>query len=294
MSSESHLFFEGVETLPRPSTHPVLRAVKGAPSQTVPTAKHDPFVRWLFGRSGLPIDQYRPTALHRRLAACLRALRVSNTADAQRAVEANPALRQVALSALLLGVSEFFRDTPVFDAIRQHVLPELSRRTRPLRVWSAACSHGQELYSVAMQFADADMLARTQFIGTDCRADATDRAKAGAYTHSEVADLPPTILDRHFVAEARHFVAKPHLRTALNWKAADLLNEVEPGPWDVVLCRNMVIYLDPHSAEDVYRRIVEQIREGGFLIVGKADHVPPTLGMKRLSGCIYHKPETQT
>src|SRR4051812_36303233 len=108
--------------------------------------------RWLFARAGLNFRHYKPETLTRRLPACLRAVRATSAAQARAVLRRNPDLVGPALDALLIGVTSFFRDEGVFDALRRRVLPDVVRRwraggcVRPLRVWSVGCSSGAELY----------------------------------------------------------------------------------------------------------------------------------------------------
>jgi len=116
------------------------------------------FISWVFERAGLAVESYRGEPLRRRLSACLRALHAHTEAQARRILEERPALLPAAVSALLIGTTEFFRDAPVYETLRTEALPKLPRRSRPLRVWSAACSSGAELYSLAILLAEAGLL----------------------------------------------------------------------------------------------------------------------------------------
>lgn len=278
MDGPCHLFFEGVEpALPRATA--LVRAVPArAPVRIV---EHHDFVRWLFDRARLPIEHYRAASLLRRLPACLRALRVQTLPEARRAIESNPGLLQTALNAVLLGVSEFLRDAPVFHAIEREILPRLASRSGRLRVWSAGCSDGQELYSVAIQFAEARLLERTEFIGTDVRADPIRRAQEGYFAETETHALPAPLRKRYFIGHGRQVRVCDALRSAIQWKPADLFCAAEPGPWDLVLCRNLVIYFEPAATLRVWESVIAQLRADAFLVVGKADHVHASLGLRR-------------
>jgi chemotaxis methyl-accepting protein methylase len=287
MGCSGHLFFEGVAArsgdLPpseAPQAHPRRRPAEAG-------AALDEFYVWLFGRAGLPVEQYRPASLSRRLAACLRAVGAGSTAEARKAIEADPALLRPALSAVLLGVTKFCRDRSVFEALEHQVLPGLLKHSRTIRVWSAACSEGQELYSVAVLLAEAGRLGQCRLLGTDCRAEAIDRASCGIFAAETVKDFNPLWRSRYFTAEGGSCRMSRTLRSSVRWKVADLFAGAEPGPWDLVLWRNMAIYLKTDAAEDIWRAIVRELRPGGYLITGKADHPPSGIGLRRLEGCVY-------
>src|SRR5690606_25230318 len=126
-----------------------------------------------------------------RLPACLRSLRAPTVEEGRRVLSGRPELLEEALDVLLLGVTQFFRDPTVFACLRDRVLPELVRDGGRIRVWSAACSEGQELYSVALLLHGCRALERSELLGTDLRASAIARAQAGTYPGELLAHLAP-------------------------------------------------------------------------------------------------------
>lgn len=285
MTTPGHLFFEPA---PGPS---FVRARIGKAvlrrRRPQPSGAPDEFYVWLFQQADLPLERYRTTSLSRRLAACLRAVGVKTTEQARAAIEGNPALLRPALNAVLLGVTSFCRDKPVFEAIQRQVLPALFGSCKKLRIWSAACSEGHELYSVAMLAAEAGRLSQCELLGTDCRAEAIEKARSGIVSAEAVADFDPHWLARHFISDGRTCRVTDALRASTQWKVADLFQEIEAGPWDLILWRNMAIYLTAEAAEKTFRRILSQLRPGGYLVTGKADHPPAHRSLRRVGGNVY-------
>jgi chemotaxis protein methyltransferase CheR len=213
----------------------------------------DAFLTWLFLRAGLSADDYRPASLHRRLPACLRALRAANISEARRLLRRTPQLISVALDALLLGVTEFFRDAHVFSCLRDLLPSVISRNQGVLRIWSAGCSNGAELYSVASLLAELNVLD----------------AIAGAATVGEG-------------------VAPGH-RAHITWRRANVLGSAETGPWDIILCRNLAMYLQPAAARRLWRGLGLALRDGGLLIVGKAERPTGASGLVLVGPCVYRR-----
>lgn len=242
---------------------------------------------WLLTRAGLDPAAYRGAPLDRRVNACLRALRADVDASARAHIEADPSLQHVALSALLIGVSTFFRDAAVFDAIASGVVASLRERPGPIRVLSVGCSNGAELYSVAMLLADAQLLERAWLLGTDCRADAVARAREGVFRPEDVIDLPPALRARHFDAVRGGWRIAAPLRRRTTWEAADATRTLPAGPWDLVLCRNLVIYLQSDAAARLFRGIAASLAPGGHLVIGKAERPPAGLPLVPAGRCIY-------
>jgi chemotaxis methyl-accepting protein methylase len=151
----------------------------------------------ILASAGLDPFAYGRDSLLRRLPACMRALKVKSPADCRSLLSHRTDLVSVAVSSLLIGVTQFFRDADVFDALRALVLPELRASVHsPLRIWSIGCSNGAEIYSVAILLAEHGLLERCVLLGTDCRTDAVEQASRGEYR--EASEMPPDIRRRYF------------------------------------------------------------------------------------------------
>jgi chemotaxis methyl-accepting protein methylase len=249
----------------------------------------DGFLRWLFKRAGLDAASYNPQTLTRRMPSCLRYLKVAGPAQARQLLEAEPELLSPALGMLLIGVSSFFRDPPVFDVLRRHVLPEVAQRRAAPRIWSNACSDGQELYSVAMLAAEAELLRRCELVGTDCRPEATYRARLGVYDDAAVRDMHVTRRQRFFARDEDGWRVVEPLRKMVQWRTGDALTSPEPGQWDVILCRNMAMYLKPTASGKLWHDLERCLRSGGYLITGKAERPLGATRLAHVAPCVYRK-----
>jgi len=246
----------------------------------------NPFIAWVLERAGLDAACYRAAPLERRLAACLRALHARTEAEGRQILERRPELLATAVSALLIGVTAFFRDRAVFEALRTEVVPLLSRRRRPLRIWSAGCANGAELYSMAILLAEAGLLEGSYLLGSDCRRDAVEQARTARHElpAREAAPLQGGIT--RFSEKQSWHPIEP-LRRCLHWKVADLNRGVEAGPWDMLLWRNMAIYLTSEVAASTWQALAAVLSPGGVLVVGQAERPPAELPLTCVSRCIY-------
>jgi chemotaxis methyl-accepting protein methylase len=170
-----------------------------------------------------------------------------------------------------------------------HVLPLLAASRRRLRVWSVGCSDGPELYSVAMLLDDLGLLERCDLLGTDCRPDAVERARGGLYDDADLRAVPPDLRARHFVHDGRHWRVNRRLRDAAQWRTGDILTVREPGLWDLVLCRNLAIYLQPQAASALWRQLEAAVGPGGVLALGKAERPGCTRQFSALGPCLYRR-----
>jgi chemotaxis methyl-accepting protein methylase len=257
--------------------------------QAEPLGGEDAFVHWLFARAGLDATRYRRETLRRRLPACLRFLRVASCAAARQLLHQHPAHIVGAIGAMLIGVTSFFRDARVFDHLTYTVLRDLGRGARSPRIWSAGCSDGEELYSIAILLAELQLLPQTYLLGTDCRTTAIARARAGCYTTPALADVPAEWLARYFTRQRDGWQVDDALRSRVQWRSGDVTALNEPGGWDVILCRNLAMYLQPHVAARLWKTLESSLLPGGFLIVGKAERPMTASRLQPVAPCIYRR-----
>jgi chemotaxis methyl-accepting protein methylase len=286
----AHVVFADVALRARPVDH--VPRHEPAPPRTEPArlaVDAWEFIDWLFRRAGLDAAVYRGDTLARRLPSCLRALGSETYDEARRLVERHPRLLDTALETLVVGVTGFFRDSFVFAVLADRVLPALADAGRGLNVWSVGCSDGRELYSVAMLLDEHDLLERSYLVGTDCRSAAVAQARAGLFDEDALADVPAETAARYFERVASGWrVARP-LRDAMRWWVGDALRLPEIGAWDVILCRNLAIYLYPDAADRLWRRLAGALRVGGFLVTGKAERPRHADGLVNVAPCTYRR-----
>lgn len=180
------------------------------------------------------------------------------------------------VDALTTHESYFFRDDSFWQAFEQIVIPGLiAQKARSLRVWSAACSHGQEAYSLAILLEEKwPQLAESVFIlGTDVSEPAVQRAAAGLYTSLEVnRGITAMRLVKHFEKAEGGFRVKPKLRSRISWQVRNLLQEPPTvGPFDIVLCRNVLIYFDAQDRKIAHARLTDAGRANGYIGLGTSE-----------------------
>jgi chemotaxis protein methyltransferase CheR len=188
----------------------------------------------------------------------------------------SPDLERAVLEAMATHETFFFRDKPAFEQIRTMVLPQLlaSRAaTRRLRIWCAAASTGQEAFSLAMLLDGmAPRLSGwdVRILATDLSLAALERARAGLYTHFEVQrGLPIHLLLKHFEQAGDMWRIGSELRAMVTFEPLNLIDDFAPlGVFDLILCRNVLIYFDEATKRDVLERVADRLAHEGRLILG--------------------------
>lgn len=251
--------------------------------------EEEALLRWIFEASGLDRRQYRAQAIRRRVPACLRALRVRSPAQARLALEMHPRLLATALSALVIGVTAFFRDVPVFATLRDVLLPALTAGGRRPRIWSVGCSDGAELYSVAMLLAEAGRLDGCVLLGTDCRSDAIAAARAGMFDAWPTDAIGGALHGRYLVRDGARWRVTPALRDAITWRVGNALTTQEPGTWDLIVCRNVAIYLHDDAVGLLWRQLTRALSRDGVVVTGKGERPSATTQLVLVAPCVYRR-----
>ncbi|MBO9558853.1 MAG: protein-glutamate O-methyltransferase CheR [Caulobacter sp.] len=192
------------------------------------------------------------------------------------------------VEALTLNETAFFRDREVFAQLRDELLPTLSKlvRKRPIRIWSAACSTGQEVYSLAMTAAESVDLepgARFEFFGSDLSDRCLEKAQSGLYTQFEVQrGLPIRLLVKHFDNQDEMWAISPRIRQAVRWRRINLLADLSSmGKFDVILLRNVLPGLDPSLHGRVIDSLAARLEDDGVLLVGSGESLEGVSGSVR-------------
>ncbi|HEX9057121.1 MAG TPA: CheR family methyltransferase [Ktedonobacterales bacterium] len=231
--------------------------------------------------SGLDFTQYRMPTIIRRLKRRMIAQGVSSLVEYQKLVKRDPAEYQRLLNSLLIKVTEFFRDQPVFDALRRDVLPKLidyaRHHTSELRVWSAGCATGEEAYSLAMFIAEAlgdDQHAlKVTIFATDADPDAIAFARRGIYSNAALRHVPEHMLTKYFMKHDGEYSAGKRIRGMIIFGEHDLARRAPFPRIDLVLCRNVLIYFTTELQKRVIRLFAYSLRDGGYLVLGKVETV---------------------
>jgi chemotaxis protein methyltransferase CheR len=193
------------------------------------------------------------------------------------------------VNSMLIGVTSFFRDPRVFDELAESVLPRLMANRGAVYAWSAGCSDGAELYSLAMLLESQGWLEKSYLLGTDCRPVALELAKLARYEPAAVKHVSAEMRARFFAPAGDAWQVCPGLRRAVRWRQANLLDGLEPGLWDMIFFRNTAIYLRPEVSDRLWRQLESALRPGGVLVLGKAERPTGARRLEPIAPCIYQR-----
>jgi len=188
--------------------------------------------------------------------------------------QAGPAELDALVEALVVGETYLFRELPPLETVVSHfVVPVVGSGRRP-RVWCAACSTGEEPHTLAMILASRGLLGEVEIVASDVNRAALDRARSGRFSPRAVRGEIPAFAVPWLDAGEREVTVRPRLTSAIDWRRINLMDAREIaglGAFDVVLCRNVLIYFNDRIAREVIDRLSARLRVGGALLVGVSE-----------------------
>ncbi|MEO6878923.1 MAG: protein-glutamate O-methyltransferase CheR [Gemmatimonadaceae bacterium] len=228
---------------------------------------------------GFRCASYKEKCLRRRVAVRMRARGVNTYSEYARVLDADDSEYERLLDVLTINVTKLFRNWDVYASLAENVVPHLWRRDdRMIRVWSAGCSSGDEVYSLAVLFhrfaaveGDLARIGRVRILGTDIDRQCLAAAERGEFVEADFADTPATLRERYF-SDAAPFTILPAIRPLVRFERRDLLSDSAPsGSHDLVVCRNVMIYFDRDTQEALFEKFYDALAPGGFLVLGKVE-----------------------
>ncbi|ELY85142.1 CheR family methyltransferase [Natrialba taiwanensis] len=233
-------------------------------------------------------SHYNDSYLDRRVASRMRRTRSDTYLEYLETLRTDPDEREALLGALSINVTGFFRNPEVWDGIRK-ILRHYSAvgDDEPIRIWSAACADGREPYSLSL-LAHVDPAIdaeRVEILGTDISVPALETARTGIYEEPRTVDLGDQLSflddygpsDQYIQQRDRTYRVDETIRRSVSFERHDLINDAPKSGFELVVCRNLFIYIDNAYKRPMLETISRSLMPGGYLVIGKAETIPPTL-----------------
>ncbi len=257
------------------------------PNQT----QWDTFYRNVQTKSGLDLFQYKPGQIQRRIMTMMETREVQTLDQFWKSLLADPNGMEWLLDKLAINVSELFRNPEKWEEMRTQILPLLLKKTSRIKAWSAGCSIGAEAHSLAVLFAEYFKGPHT-IVGTDIDQAALKQARDGTYKRNEVNAMPPALRDKYFTGDDGEYTAKPEIKKFVSFKTGNLLADRFDTGFDLIMCRNVVIYFTDECKDKLYRRFFDALKPGGILFVGSTERIfgAQNIGFDQKIPFFYQKP----
>ncbi len=240
----------------------------------------------------IDIDAYKSRQMRRRLTAFVQSRSGDSPAPFLRRLSEDAEALSDLREMLTINVSEFFRDAAQFETLERTVLPELLKKRPRLRIWSAGCSRGHEPYSVAILLEELGVAALSVIVASDLDRGALRIAKArGPYPESELRNVSRLRRSRHFSAVDGGHAVDRDLARRVQFKELNLLRDRFDRGFDLVICRNVMIYFSAEVKVALVRRFCDSLAPGGVLFIGATEALlgDEVDGFERMGGNFYRK-----
>jgi chemotaxis protein methyltransferase CheR len=248
---------------------------------TITAEEFELFRTLIYDESGISLSDQKRTLLVSRLSKRLQDLGIKTFSEYYKMITEDATREEFTqlLDRISTNKTDFFREPQHFEFLRTTILPELAE-TRHIRIWSSACSTGEEPYTIAMTLCESVQNAGQwdcKILASDLSTRVLAKAASGVYDQDRFGDVPPDVLRRHFLrgrgGSAGSYKVKPHLAAMIQFRRVNLMEERFPivTPLDLIFCRNVMIYFDRPTQETLVNKFYDYLKPGGHLFIGHSE-----------------------
>ncbi len=248
------------------------------------------FKQKLLELTGLDLNSYKEQQMQRRILQWVSRHKSGDLQGLIEQVRTDTDHRHRFLEYLTINTSNFFRDPSVFKVIESKILPAVLAFRPKVQIWSAGCSIGAEVYSIAMLLLEQNAQVG-KLLATDLDEVIIAKAKQGAYIYNQVSTVPEPLLKKYFSLVKNEYVITDKVKRMVTFAKHNLLQDPFYKDMDLILCRNVFIYFTNDTQRKLTQEFVNMLRPRGYFIVGSAEQImnPASFGLTRVSYCIYQK-----
>ncbi|QJD82423.1 CheR family methyltransferase [Cohnella herbarum] len=241
--------------------------------------------------TSIDLSQYKENQMRRRLTTLRMKYGYQNFNEYFAVLSSDARLRNEFLDRMTINVSEFWRNPNRWQVLMEKFLPEMMKNSSRLSIWSAACSTGEEPYTLAMILDSLGALERTSLIATDIDDGVLAKAKEGVYLERSLRDVPAAFKNKYFAASDGAFAVSERLKKAIKLQKQNLLLDNFGDHYDLIVCRNVMIYFTEEAKHILYGKFARALKPGGLLFVGSTEQIfsPGQYGMETADTFFYRR-----
>lgn len=234
---------------------------------------YEKFVEGIKKKTGIDLALYKEAQMKRRLTSLYEKKGYRNFVEFLSAVEKDKELMYEFLDRMTINVSEFYRNGKRWEVLQKKIFPQLLQKNKKLKIWSAACSTGEEPYSLAMVLSQLVPLSQVQILATDLDENVIQKAKHGVYPSRSLAEVPKDIQAKYFEKEGDFYRVKDEIKRTVTFKKHNLLKDSYDSNFDLIVCRNVMIYFTEEAKDQIYMNFSKALRKDGILFVGSTEQI---------------------
>lgn len=234
---------------------------------------YEGFKAEIYKMTGINLSFYKEKQMKRRIDSLIAKNGHTLYEDYIRVLKSDQALFNEFINYLTINVSEFYRNPEQWEVLHKDIFPMLLKKSRKLKIWSAACSTGDEPYTLVMVLSNYLPLSEISIIATDIDKEALRKAKAGVYTVKSVEKLPKPYIDKFLTRNGDIYTVKDEVKNRVEFKQHNLLKDEYPQGCDLIVCRNVLIYFTEEAKHNIYMSFNKSLRTEGILFVGSTEQI---------------------
>ena len=249
------------------------------------------FSKNVYRLCGIELDCYKEKQMHRRIDSLIAKRGIGNYADYFRLIKSDKSMLSEFLGHITINVSEFYRNPQQWDILKKEIYPDILNKNKTPKIWSAACSTGDEPYTLVMTLAEFLPLANIKIIATDIDDEILNKAKSGMYTKKSLDSLPKQYVEKYFDYKDEIYIVKETVKRCVEFKKHNLLKDRYPDNVDLIVCRNVLIYFTNEAKDNIYSNFRDSLKNGGVLFIGSTEQIigAEKYGLKSLRTFFYKK-----
>lgn len=224
-------------------------------------------------KTGIDLAAYKEAQMKRRLTSLYEKKGYKNFIDFFNALDKDRDLMNEFLDRMTINVSEFYRNGKRWEVLQNKILPKLLAENKRLKIWSAACSTGEEPYTTAMVLSNYVPLSQISIQATDLDENAIQRAKVGIYPERSLAEVPADMKAKYFEKQGQFYKVDEAIKKTAVFKKHNLLKDTYDKNYDLIICRNVMIYFTEEAKDQIYHNFSNSLRSGGILFVGSTEQI---------------------
>jgi chemotaxis protein methyltransferase CheR len=253
---------------------------------------YDEFTLRIKNLCQIDLNSYKEKQMKRRIESLIRKNGFDNYNSYYDLLKVNKKHLQEFLGYITINVSEFFRNPLQWDVLETEIIPELMSSKASIKIWSSACASGEEPYSIALMLKKKNFLEKAQIFATDIDDDALNAAKEGVYTKKSLTNVQKNLIKLYFIDKGNDFFEiNDEIKKKVAFKRLNLLEDNFPGHFDLILCRNVMIYFTEAAKEKLYFKFFNSLSERGIFFVGSTEQIimPQKYGFTGIRNFFYQK-----
>lgn len=241
--------------------------------------------------SGIDLGLYKSQQMQRRIRSLMERAGAKSFTAYGGVLERDSKELEKFLDYITINVSEFFRNAEKFEELEKKILPELLKRSPNLSIWSAGASNGAEIYSVAMILDQIAPGGYHRLLATDIDSGIIAKALAGVYSAADVKNVSPARISKYFRVEDGNYAISPSIKNKVQFKMHNLLADRFDRNFDLILCRNVVIYFTDDAKQELYRKFWASLKENGIFFIGGTETIlnARDIGFTSVSSFFYRR-----